>query len=108
MSRPTTSRLDKHMIAFGKGSRNCIGIHLAYAQLYMTVAAVVQRYFLEIWETDDSDVTPQQGICSLRASSQAVTESGLESIRGQRDGNDGDICRFLTRAVLRRSPVTGS
>lgn len=31
----TTSRLDKYIVAFGKGSRNCIGIHLAYAVSYL-------------------------------------------------------------------------
>lgn len=58
----TTSRLDKYMVAFGKGSRNCIGIHLAYAQLYMVLAAVAQRYTLEMFETDESDVTPTRDL----------------------------------------------
>lgn len=58
----TTSRLDKYIVAFGKGSRNCIGMHLAYAQLYMSIAAVVQRYNLEMYETDDSDATPTRDL----------------------------------------------
>jgi cytochrome P450 len=58
----TVSRLDKYIVAFGKGSRNCIGIHLAYAQLYMCLAAVVQRYNLEMFETDDSDATPTRDL----------------------------------------------
>jgi cytochrome P450 len=58
----TTSRLDKYMTAFGKGSRNCIGMHLAYAQMYMSLAAVAQRYNLEIYQTDDSDVTPTRDL----------------------------------------------
>ncbi|ETN36568.1 uncharacterized protein HMPREF1541_08846 [Cyphellophora europaea CBS 101466] len=58
----TTSRLDKYIVAFGKGSRNCIGMHLAYAQLYMTLAAVVQRYTLEMYQTDDSDATPTRDL----------------------------------------------
>ncbi len=37
-------------------------MHLAYAQLYMTVAAVLQRYVLEMWETDDSDATPSRDL----------------------------------------------
>lgn len=53
----TTSRLDKYIVAFGKGSRGCIGIHLAWAQMYMCVAAIAQRYNLEMYETDESDVT---------------------------------------------------
>lgn len=58
----TVSRLDKYIVAFGKGSRNCIGIHLAYAQVYMCLAAVVQRYNLEMFETDDSDATPTRDL----------------------------------------------
>ncbi|KIW94509.1 uncharacterized protein Z519_04485 [Cladophialophora bantiana CBS 173.52] len=58
----TTSRLDKYIVAFGKGSRNCIGMHLAYAQLYMSVAAMVMRYNLEMYQTDDSDATPTRDL----------------------------------------------
>ncbi|KIW11714.1 hypothetical protein PV08_11016 [Exophiala spinifera] len=63
----TTSRLDKYIVAFGKGSRNCIGMHLAYAQLYMSVAAMVQRYDLEMFETDDSDATPTRDLFTAGA-----------------------------------------
>lgn len=58
----TTSRLDKYIVAFGKGSRNCIGIHLAYAQLYMCLAAIASKYTLELYETDESDVTPSRDL----------------------------------------------
>ena len=58
----TTSRLDKYIVAFGKGSRNCIGIHLAYAQLYMCVAAMCGRYDLEMYQTDQKDVTPTRDL----------------------------------------------
>lgn len=58
----TTSRLDKYIVAFGKGSRNCIGMHLAWAQMYMCIAAVVGRYNLELFETDESDVTPSRDL----------------------------------------------
>jgi cytochrome P450 len=54
--------LDKYIVAFGKGSRNCIGMHLAYAQLYMSVAAVAARYNLEMYGTDDSDATPTRDL----------------------------------------------
>ena len=63
----TTSRLDKYMVAFGKGSRNCVGIHLAWAQCYMAVAAVVGRYDLELFETDDSDATPVRDLFTAGA-----------------------------------------
>lgn len=63
----TTSRLDKYMVAFGKGSRNCVGMHLAYAQLYMAVAVVAARYDLELFETDDSDARPVRDLFTAGA-----------------------------------------
>ncbi|KAJ9606123.1 hypothetical protein H2200_009084 [Cladophialophora chaetospira] len=70
----TTSHLDKYIVAFGKGSRNCIGIHLAYAQLYMCVAAMVGRYTLEMYETDESDVTPTRDLftAGVKVESQGI------------------------------------
>jgi cytochrome P450 len=63
----TTSRLDKYMVAFGKGSRNCVGMHLAFAQLYMAVALVAGRYHLELFETDDSEARPVRDLFTARA-----------------------------------------
>jgi cytochrome P450 len=54
--------LDKYMVAFGKGSRNCIGMHLAYAQLYVALAVVHRRFELELFETDESDATPSRDL----------------------------------------------
>ena len=45
----------KYQMAFNKGGRNCIGINLAHAELFLVIAAVA-RYELELFETDRSDV----------------------------------------------------
>ena len=45
----------KYQMAFNKGGRNCIGINLAHAELFLVIAAAV-RYELELFETDKSDV----------------------------------------------------
>ena len=45
----------KYQMAFNKGARNCIGINLAHAELFMVIAAVA-RYELSLFETDGSDV----------------------------------------------------
>lgn len=42
-------------MAFNKGGRNCIGINLAHAELFLVIAAVA-RYELELFKTDGSDV----------------------------------------------------
>ncbi|KAH7333388.1 cytochrome P450 [Rhexocercosporidium sp. MPI-PUGE-AT-0058] len=58
-------RLDNYLVAFSKGSRACIGINLAYAELYLALAAIFRKYgsrevrgesgYLELFETTDRD-----------------------------------------------------
>jgi cytochrome P450 len=59
--------LDRYLVSFSKGSRSCIGINLAYAEMYTWLAGVFRRYgsedvrfktdegVLELFETDRSD-----------------------------------------------------
>jgi hypothetical protein len=49
-------RLDKYLVSFGKGSRQCLGINLAYAELYLTTATLVSRFDFELYETSLKDV----------------------------------------------------
>lgn len=60
--------LDRYLVSFSKGSRSCIGINLAYAEMYLWLAGVFRRYgspdvrfktdegVLELFETDRSDI----------------------------------------------------
>jgi cytochrome P450 len=60
--------LDRYLVSFSKGSRSCIGVNLAYAEMYLWLAGVFRRYgspdirfktdegALELFETDQSDV----------------------------------------------------
>jgi cytochrome P450 len=60
--------LDTYLVPFSRGTRACVGINLAYAELYLTVAAVFSRYgsrevrfpsdkgFLELYETSYRDI----------------------------------------------------
>ena len=45
----------KYQMAFNKGGRNCIGINLAHAELFLAIAAVA-RYDMKLFMTDISDV----------------------------------------------------
>ncbi|KAK3174712.1 hypothetical protein OEA41_001958 [Lepraria neglecta] len=45
----------KYQMAFNKGGRNCIGINLAHAEMFLVIAAVA-RYDMELFQTDVSDV----------------------------------------------------
>ncbi|KAJ4299457.1 hypothetical protein N0V90_004702 [Kalmusia sp. IMI 367209] len=65
---PNAAQLEKYLVSFSKGSRNCVGMNLAWAEMYMCTAAVFRRFgsrdvresedlgFLELFETDESDV----------------------------------------------------
>ncbi|KAG6039634.1 hypothetical protein E4U41_002383 [Claviceps citrina] len=50
--------LQKYMVSFSKGSRQCVGQNLANAELYLTVAAVVTRFDVEFVDTTEEDVLP--------------------------------------------------
>ena len=39
-------RLDRYLLSFSKGSRICLGINLAYQELYLVLAAVFRKYDL--------------------------------------------------------------
>jgi cytochrome P450 len=56
-------RLNRYLVPFSRGTRQCIGINLAYAELYLTLAGLFRVYgskevrgdgdkgWLELWET---------------------------------------------------------
>ncbi|KAG4444137.1 hypothetical protein IFR05_000366 [Cadophora sp. M221] len=57
--------LEKYLVSFTKGSRQCAGINLAYAELYLCLNALFGRYGAEgmdsiaklrLWETGKEDV----------------------------------------------------
>lgn len=43
--------LSKYLVSFSKGSRQCLGMNLAYAELYLALASFVRRCEFELWET---------------------------------------------------------
>lgn len=45
-------RLDRYLVSFSRGGRSCAGINLAYAELYLTVAALVGRFDMELFDFD--------------------------------------------------------
>lgn len=49
-------KLRKYQMAFSKGSRKCLGIELARAELYLLTAALVQEFDMTLWQTDERDV----------------------------------------------------
>lgn len=56
-------RLDHYMVAFAKGARACLGINLAYAELYMALGGIFRRFGvpdhgvqLVLYQTSKEDV----------------------------------------------------
>lgn len=43
-------------MVFSKGTRQCVGMHLANAELVITLANVVRRCDLELYKTEWNDV----------------------------------------------------
>lgn len=50
--------MDKYYVPFTKGSRSCLGVNLAYAELYLTTALVFRPGGprLELFDTGEEDV----------------------------------------------------
>ena len=45
----------KHLVVFGKGNRSCVGINLAYSELYLTIATLIGSVKMKLFETTAAD-----------------------------------------------------
>lgn len=48
----TGQRLDRFLVSFSKGARSCIGMNIAYTEIYFTLAALVTRFDMELFDFD--------------------------------------------------------
>ncbi|KAI9783670.1 MAG: hypothetical protein M1839_003518 [Geoglossum umbratile] len=53
---PDSKALEKWLVAFSRGPRSCLGINLAYCELYIGLANVLRRFDFELYETRSSDL----------------------------------------------------
>ncbi|KAK2747805.1 hypothetical protein FQN57_001835 [Myotisia sp. PD_48] len=44
LDRESSNHLEHYLVAFGKGSRQCVGMQLAYCELYVTLARVFRHF----------------------------------------------------------------
>ncbi|KAF2210105.1 hypothetical protein CERZMDRAFT_45960, partial [Cercospora zeae-maydis SCOH1-5] len=51
-----TRALSNYLVSFSRGSRACIGLILAYLELYVALATLFRRFDLELFETTRDDV----------------------------------------------------
>jgi cytochrome P450 len=49
-------RLDRYLTSFSKGTRGCLGINLAYAELFLALGYIFRRFDMELFETGIEDV----------------------------------------------------
>lgn len=47
--------LERYLVPFSKGTRQCLGINLATAEIYLTLATVFRRFEMRLWETGARD-----------------------------------------------------
>lgn len=55
---PSGRQLSRYMVAFGRGTRSCVGMQLAYAELYIDISTLFRRFDFELFETDRTAVDP--------------------------------------------------
>jgi cytochrome P450 len=53
---PNMHPLRKYLLSFSRGTRSCLGMHLAQAEIYMALAAVFRRFDFDIFGTTQADI----------------------------------------------------
>ncbi|RDW92711.1 cytochrome P450 [Aspergillus mulundensis] len=48
--------LERYFVGFGKGTRSCLGLNLAWCELYLVFASFFRFFDFELFETDISDI----------------------------------------------------
>lgn len=56
-SDPDADRQRRYLVPFGRGTRMCLGLNLAYAEMYRTLATIMSDVEMELFETTDRDIT---------------------------------------------------
>ncbi|KAH7115002.1 cytochrome P450 [Dendryphion nanum] len=51
-----TINLDKYMASFQRGSRQCLGIHMAWCELTLVLTTLLRRYELQVHDTSRKDM----------------------------------------------------
>lgn len=53
---PDGKQLSRYLASFSGGTRNCVGMQLAYAELYIGLASMFRRFDFELFETGRGDI----------------------------------------------------
>lgn len=63
--------LERFLVPFNKGSRGCVGMHLALIELYLTIGNLFRRFDMTLFETTEEDIRLAHDFFSLDASKEA-------------------------------------
>ena len=89
----TRPPLEKYLLPFGKGSRICLGMNLAYAEMYMTLAVVFRRFELRLFETTRADV---EVVHDFVAGSARLDSKGMRVVVMRKLTDDDQLSRLRT------------
>ncbi|KAL8940289.1 MAG: hypothetical protein Q9211_002353 [Gyalolechia sp. 1 TL-2023] len=81
---PEQQNLRKYLVAFAKGKRACLGKHIAWAELYLTVAMVLRRFNFELVDTvkeRDWTVSKATVVGSVSSDSKGVMARVMARVR---------------------------
>ena len=54
---PAVTEAKRSLVPFGKGTRLCVGMNLAWAELYLTIAVLIPGVEMELVDTTNYDAT---------------------------------------------------
>ncbi|CAG8196161.1 unnamed protein product [Penicillium salamii] len=75
--------LSRYIVSFTKGSRQCLGMNLAYAEIYLALAHIARRIDFTLYETTVENITvyrdkaigcPEVGLFNVRATVSGIVE----------------------------------
>ncbi|KAF9039634.1 cytochrome P450 [Hymenopellis radicata] len=53
---PDAHKLDKYLVVFSRGPRSCLGMNLAWCELYLTFAHLMRKFDMQLFETSEKDM----------------------------------------------------
>ena len=72
------------MLAFSRGPRSCIGINLAYAELYLNLGYLVRKFDLSAFEMTEKDMEWKDNFVVTTKGHLRVKVRRIESEMGKR------------------------
>ncbi|KAF9019750.1 cytochrome P450 [Hymenopellis radicata] len=66
-----SQKLDKYLVVFSRGPRSCLGMNLAWCELYLTFAHLMRKFDMELYETSGSRLHGSTATAQIDLTSQS-------------------------------------